>query len=584
MAQTQIKKQLKIFFKYVKPYEKSLQLFAVMSIFGAVVSAFVPYVLGKFFDALYVFAVQQVDMSTVLKPLFVWALVLLLASFLGWLSRKLILKVEFKADTDFNTLGLSEIIKMPSSFHKEHKAGTIRHKISRAAARFGWLINVIFNQYLASFVRLLFGLFMAFVVSWKLALLLLMGEIVYAFLAYRFADGLQQKQKRGYEAWMRAYGESADILSNIFAVKAFAKEGGAKKTFQKFFGKAFVLHIQPYLVWENVRYLQDFIVLAVRVAIFAFALFLLKSGEISVGDIVAMNGYVSAAFGPVVGFVNRWGALQNALIALEEADKLINKKKEVYQPKKPSLPANFIPSVEFKDVWFRYDRKSNWVLRGVSFKANPGELVAFVGESGVGKSTTVELILAYAFASKGKVLVSGTNIRKLPLKYLREKIALVPQETALFNDTIFNNLRFAKPKATEKEIWLALEKAGLKEFVESLPKKLKTKVGERGVKLSVGQKQRISIARAFLKDAPILILDEPTSALDAKTEKYLQETFDELSRGRTTFVIAHRLATVKKADKILVFDKGKIVEEGAHNELIQKENGVYRKLYEYQKL
>ncbi len=167
---------------------------------------------------------------------------------------------------------------------------------------------------------------------------------------------------------------------------------------------------------------------------------------------------------------------------------------------------------------------------------------------------------------------------------MREKIAIVPQETTLFNDTILMNLRFANPKASEKEIWQALEKAQLADFIRSLPRGLKSKVGERGVKLSVGQKQRISIARAFLKDAPIVMLDKPTSALDAKIEYALQAAFDELVKDRTAIIIAHRLATVRKADKIIVFDKGKVAEEGTHEELLKKENGIYKRLYQYQKL
>jgi ABC-type multidrug transport system fused ATPase/permease subunit len=238
--------------------------------------------------------------------------------------------------------------------------------------------------------------------------------------------------------------------------------------------------------------------------------------------------------------------------------------------------------VAFEHVTFRYDEAQPMVLNDVNFSTEPGEVIALVGESGVGKSTLVQLISGYFFPSKGIVKVEGVDTHSLNLTSLRKQIAIVPQEVALFNDTIYANIRYGAFSASEKEIITAAQRAHAHDFIEKFPNKYKQIVGERGIKLSVGQKQRIAIARAILRDPKILILDEPTSALDAGTEKLITESLEELMQGRTTFIIAHRLSTVRKADKILVFEKGQIVEAGKHDELIQRKDGVYRKLYEYQ--
>ena len=208
--------------------------------------------------------------------------------------------------------------------------------------------------------------------------------------------------------------------------------------------------------------------------------------------------------------------------------------------------------------------------------------MALVGESGVGKSTLIDLISAYHFPTKGEVLIDGHDIRDINLRSLRSQIGVVPQEVVLFNDSIRMNVQYGNFEATDEEIQQATVKAHALAFIEKFPQKWEQMVGERGVKLSVGQKQRVAIARAILRNPRILILDEPTSALDAGSEKIITESLDELMRGKTTFIIAHRLSTVRKADIILVFKEGRVTESGTHQELLMIEGGEYRRLYELQ--
>lgn len=220
-------------------------------------------------------------------------------------------------------------------------------------------------------------------------------------------------------------------------------------------------------------------------------------------------------------------------------------------------------------------------MEGLSFRVKPGQTVALVGESGVGKSTVVSLISRYFLPQKGRILIDGRDIKKITLKSLRGQIAVVPQEVVLFHDSVLNNIKYGKIRAKEEEVVRAAKIANAHDFIERLPKKYKSVVGERGVKLSVGQKDRVGIARAVLRNPKILILDEPTSNLDAESEKLVQEALKKIMKGRTTFIIAHRLSTVAQADKILVLEKGRLVQEGTHQELIEQE-GPYQKLYKLQ--
>jgi len=273
--------------------------------------------------------------------------------------------------------------------------------------------------------------------------------------------------------------------------------------------------------------------------------------------------------------------VQNGLISIERAEKILKTPPEVYVPENAVVLSDIKGEVEFKNVYFSYKRGKQ-VLENINFKVKPGEIIALVGESGVGKSTLIDLISGYYFTTSGNVYIDNHNVKNFDLNFLRSKIAVVPQEVVLFNDTIEKNIKYGNFGASIKAVKKAAEMSHCLEFIEKFSKKWNQIVGERGVKLSVGQKQRVAIGRAILRKPRILILDEPTSALDAKSENIIAESLEELMKDRTTFIIAHRLSTVRKADRILVLDKGKIAEEGRHEELIKIKNGIYQNLYKLQ--
>jgi ABC-type multidrug transport system fused ATPase/permease subunit len=247
----------------------------------------------------------------------------------------------------------------------------------------------------------------------------------------------------------------------------------------------------------------------------------------------------------------------------------------------PSTPLR--GEVEFRNVHFRYpSRLEIEVLKGISFTIQPGEKVALVGPSGSGKSTIISLLLRFYDPQPGEVLMDGRHAPDYPLAWLRNQMSIVPQDAMLFGGTIYENIAYGRPEATEAEIMQAAQQAHAHEFIAPFPEGYQTLVGERGVKLSGGQRQRVAIARAILKNPTILILDEATSSLDSESERLVQLALDKLMENRTTFMIAHRLATVRRADRILVIQNGMLVESGTHAELHQQENGLYRRLAELQ--
>jgi ABC-type multidrug transport system fused ATPase/permease subunit len=406
---------------------------------------------------------------------------------------------------------------------------------------------------------------------------------LYVLLLIIILRPIAQIDSNAHRHWNEGWGDAAAAAHQIETVKQAASEDyETKKTERAILKRAYKDWVRLEYIWNNISFFQRIIVFATQLTVFILSVRFIAEGVISVGELVALNGYALMFFGPFVTLGHSWQIVQNGLSAALRAEQVYGSKTEEYMPTDVESPESFTGAVSFQNVSFRYTNKQKMILENISFSTEAGETIALVGESGVGKSTLIALLSGYYFPIDGSVTIDGVDTRKFDLIKLRKRIAVVPQEVALFNDTVRNNLRYGSFEATEEDVERVVEQSSSTDFIKKLPDGYDTLVGERGVKLSVGQKQRVAIARAILREPTILILDEPTSALDAKTEQVVTESLEKLMKGRTTFIIAHRLSTVRKADKILVFEKGRIVEEGKHDDLIKIENGVYRKLYEYQ--
>lgn len=309
---------------------------------------------------------------------------------------------------------------------------------------------------------------------------------------------------------------------------------------------------------------------------------LIITKTITSGNFVSFITALIMLYTPIKNLGNNLNDVQFSFMAIDRIFGMLNRKPQILDNPNCIKMQGLNESIEYKNVFFRYSPKLPDVLENINFKVKAGTTTAFVGNSGGGKTTLVNLLPRFYNLESGEILFDGVNIKNFELASLRSNIAVVFQDNFLFSGTIKENILLGKPDATEDEIKLSVKMACLEEFVTSLEKGLNTEIGERGIRLSGGQKQRIAIARAFLKNAPIVVLDEATSALDNKAEAVVQKAIDNLMKDKTVFVIAHRLSTIKNADKIIVVNKAHIVEEGTHEELLKIENGAYKSLYEAQ--
>jgi ABC-type multidrug transport system fused ATPase/permease subunit len=577
---------LKAIWRHAQPFKNKLAIMAALGVISSIANGFVPYVTGRFFDALIGLSQHQPVVSTLwplwLLLLLAWVIVELVANNIDWIMdrirRKVSTGIQFKIQTD----GFTHMFHLPLSYHKNAHTNGELQKISQASWRVSAILDTAGNI-IPQFLGIFIGIVLAATISMLMASVLLLGVLIYVVLLIRILRPVATIDAAVHKSWNESWDDSAASIQQIESVKqASAEDYEVNKVTTNLWEKTQELCLRLERNWSDVNFIQRTVVFLTQLTIFILAIHLVANGSITVGELVALNGYALMFFGPVAALGNSWQTIQNGMIVAANVETIFEKKEEVYVPENAIVPQRFLGEVSFKDVFFRYDPDQPEVLKDISFTAKPGYSVALVGESGVGKSTAISLISGYHFPEKGSVTIDGIDTRKLDLNALRRHIAVVPQEVALFNDTIKANIRYGTFDATDEDILKVAEEAHITDFVAALPQGYETLVGERGIKLSVGQKQRIAIARAMLRSPAILILDEPTSALDAVTEKIVTESLERLMKDRTTFIIAHRLSTVRRSNMIMVFDKGRIVEAGSHQELIDKDKGIYRRLYEYQ--
>lgn len=561
----------KIVLTHLAEHRKDLILLSVLGIISAITNALIPYLSGRLIDA--------IVGGAILSPLIVWVTVQAAISVVDWYSSSRSRRLGGIVYAEYLTKSFSYLLRLPLSFHKKHKVGEISNKFQQSANAIEDLTENIILKLAPQFLSIITALVLAFLVNRLLAGIILAGLAMYMVIFFVTINPLASLQLKVRKGWSRAFGNSHDAIFNAKAVKeAVTEEAEARKIFRDFRIKAVTPWAQLIQIWQNLNFFQRLTILVTQFIIFLVSSELVHAGTLSVGELVSFNSYAALVFGPFSILANNWIAIQNGLITLEFSEQILQTPTEQYHP----IPAAKLKQVSgdilFQGVDFYYE-SSKPILKNITFEVKAGEVVALVGESGVGKSTLVDLISGYHFARKGKVLVDSHDVRTLDLSFLRSQIAVVPQEVVLFNDSIKTNIAYGNFGKSQEELEQAARQAHALEFIEKFPKKWGQVVGERGVKLSVGQKQRVAIARAILRNPKILILDEPTSALDAKSESIIAESLDELMRGRTTFIIAHRLSTVRQADKIIVIKDGAIAEIGRHEELIIKDGGIYKELY-----
>ncbi|RYJ52112.1 ATP-binding cassette domain-containing protein [Flavobacterium petrolei] len=474
----------------------------------------------------------------------------------------------------------SNLVKLPMSFFSQKRVGELNSRISSDITQIQDTLTSTIAEFLRQFILIIGGVLLLANESIKLTLLMLSVVPLVAVAAVIFGRFIRKYSKNVQDKVAESQVVVEETMQGISIVKAFANEWYEIARYNGKIKEVVKIAIKG---GKYRGYFASFIIFCLFGAIVAvvwFGVRLSISGEMSVGQLISFvlySTFVGASFG---GIAELYAQIQKAIGATERVFELLDETPEKIKSVRDLATIEKIKgNVTFKNVAFSYhSRKEIKVLKDVSFTANFGQKIAIVGPSGTGKSTIASLLLRFYNIDEGEILVDGKNIYDFDLESLRGNMSIVPQDVILFGGTIRENIAYGKPNATEEEILTASKQANAFNFIESFPEKFETIVGERGIKLSGGQRQRIAIARALLKNPSILILDEATSSLDSESEKLVQEALEILMQGRTSIIIAHRLSTIRSADQILVLDKGKITEQGTHQELIALENGIYKNL------
>jgi len=565
------------------PYKKVLVSLTVFGLLNAAAQAFIPLISGRIFDAIILISTNKFALLTSIFTLIAtWFALQAVSNVISWWSGFQNDRVSTLVSAKYIADGFGKLFLMPLSFHTAQKQGDISDRINRAS---NWLDNIINNVLLTllpNFLSIVIALVITFFINVTLSFVLIVAIMIYAAILWQAVPRLSGLQKKMHRAYNRAYGDAGDAMGNIREIKQAATEKQEqKKIYRNFIDRAAQFWVEMNTIFARLTFFQKLLVTLTQLSIFILSVFYVREGALTPGELVAFNGYAAMILGPFVILGQNWQVVQNGMVAIARAEKILSYPIETYEPTKGLSPVKLRGEVVFEDVHFSY-KGGNEILKGASFHVQPGEKVALVGESGMGKTTIIDLVSGFYFANSGRVLVDGTDVKKMNLTAYRGRIGVVPQEPTLFNDTVEANIAYGNSGKSHAAMVTAAKEAHAHTFIEAFPKKYKQLVGWRGVKLSIGQKQRIALARAFLRSPDILVLDEPTSALDARSEHLIKESFRKLMEGRTTFIIAHRLSTVREADRILVLNDGVIAEQGTHEALIKIPEGIYRGLYELQ--
>ncbi|WP_167850958.1 ABC transporter transmembrane domain-containing protein [Tabrizicola caldifontis] len=559
---------------FLRPYRGLAALAVVALILTAAISLILPLAVRRVVDGF-----NDGD-AALLDQYFGAALVIAALLALGTgLRYYLVTRLGERVVADIRKALFDRVLGMSPAFFERILTGEVLSRITTDTTLILSVIGSSVSVALRNLLILIGGLVLLFLTSAKLTGLVLL--IVPAIVVPIIVLGRRLRRlSRENQDWIaNSSGAASEALLSVQTVQAFTHEGPTRATFADVTEKSFVSAKTRIRTRAVMTVIVIFLTFAGIVGVLWVGARDVRAGAMSVGELIQFVIYAVMVAGAVGALSEIWGELQRAAGATERLVELLNAEDTVRDPVRPvPLPRPVRGEIAFQDVTFRYPaRPEASALNGVSLHVRPGETVALVGPSGAGKTTILQLLMRFYDPQSGQITLDGIPLTDLARADFRQAIALVPQDPVIFAASARENIRFGRPDATDAEVEAAARAAAAHDFLTALPQGYDTWLGERGVMLSGGQKQRVAIARAILRDAPILLLDEATSALDAESERLVQAAVERLSEGRTTLVVAHRLATVKRADRIVVFEGGRIVAQGTHDALVA-EGGLYARL------
>src|SRR5437667_6725243 len=482
---------------------------------------------------------------------------------------------------DLRRVLYSHIQRLSLSYHDQKRTGDLISRVTTDIYAVQNLISQVMLGMLVNVLTLVGMMLVMLYLNWAFTVIALLVAPALFFVVYHYTHRIKNASRAMRQQEGEVVNVLEEVLSSIRVVKAFAREDYEQRRFERESRESVEKALQARNVKAKLPPIVEIIVACGTCLVLWYGARLVLSGTVTSGELLVFLLYLGKMYKPMRELSKMTDTISKASVGWERIREVLENEMQIRDVRGAKRAPRFKGKIEFDRVNFSYDRGSEQVLRDLNLKIEPGQLAALVGPTGAGKTTIVSLLPRFYDLTSGEIRIDGTDIRRFKIKSLREQISFVLQETLLFRAPVWQNIAYGKPEASRAEIIRAAKLANADEFIERMPDGYDTMIGERGMTLSGGQRQRITIARASLRNSPILILDEPSAGLDAESEKLVFDALGNLMEGKTSIVIAHRLATVIRADVIFVIDDGKVVDQGTHKELLAR-GGLYSRLYELQ--
>lgn len=563
-------------FAWALPYRGLLALSWVATIGYAAAGALLAHMVEPIFDKVLIRDVAVGPVALTIVALY------LIKGLCSYLATTLVAAAGQGAVNDLRNSLYEHVLNQSFTFLGRTSTGSLMSNITTDVERIQNAVSEIAGDLLKEGLMVLGLAVVLFVKDWKLALLSLVGMPLAFYPLVRLGRHVRASSETSLRRWRDISEILQETISGFRVVKAFGMEGFETARFRRAAQRLLNVNMRITRASAVLPPLMELVGGLALVGALFYGSHAIRSGSMTPGEFTSFLAALFWMYTPIKRLSRVNASVQGALAAGARVFEVLDSHQEIKEAPDAQVLRRLEREIEYRDVGFRYSDGEGAVLRRVGFTARAGEVVAIVGTSGAGKTTLMNLLPRFYDVTDGAILIDGVDIRRATLKSLRDQIGLVTQETVLFNDTVRANIAYGLEDVDEARIESAARAAFAHDFVLDLSRRYDTIIGERGSRLSGGQRQRIAIARALLKDPPILILDEATSSLDAESERLVQEALSNLMKGRTTLVIAHRLATVRRADRIVVLDGGEVREVGTHEELLRKAGGLYSRLYELQ--
>lgn len=564
-------------FRFIKPYKNIYIIGMFFLVFSTLTTMAFPLLIGEMTKVMEGKSDYNINQVAIF-----FAIILVAQGIFSFFRVYYFSIVSEKTAADIRKVVYDKFISSPISFFENNRVGDLMSRITSDVAAVQSVLSTTLAEFFRQIATLIIGISMLIYISWKLTFFMLATFPLIILAALVFGKYIRKLSKQVQEKLAEANVIVEESLQSVSIVKAFTNEKLESVRFSKSVGESVTLALKAAVMRGG--FITFFIIglFGGIVLVIWFGGNLVIEKQILISQLITFLTLTIFIGGSMSGLGDLYAQLQRTIGASERILEILDEKSEV-DMNKPNVPNPIKGKIAFKNVQFSYaSRPDVEVLRGINLEIEAGKKIALVGHSGAGKSTIVQLLMKFYTNYTGEILIDGLDIKNQDVTFLRQNIAIVPQEVILFGGTIFENIAYGKPGASLAEVETAARKANASEFIEKFPERFETIVGDRGIKLSGGQRQRIAIARAILKDPAILLLDEATSALDSESERLVQDALNELMKGRTSIIIAHRLATIRNVDQINVLKDGQIVESGSHDDLILKNEGIYANLVKLQ--